>query len=395
MNSQFLSHLSNEISALKDAGLYKSERVISSKQAGEIAISTGERVLNFCANNYLGLADNEELAEAGKRALDRYGYGMASVRFICGTQEEHKQLEARISSFLGMEDTILYSSCFDANGGLFETLLSEEDAIISDALNHASIIDGVRLSKAKRFRYANNDMAALEEELKKAEGSRFKLVATDGVFSMDGIIANLGGVCDLAEKYGAMVMVDDSHAVGFVGKNGRGSPEYCGVEGRIDIITGTLGKALGGASGGYTSAKAEVVEWLRQRSRPYLFSNTLAPVIAAASLKVFDLIENGDALRKRLSDNADRFRSEMTKLGFTLAGEGHPIIPVMLDDAKLAQNMASLMLRKGIYVIGFSFPVVPKGQARIRTQMSAAHSRADVERAIAAFAEAGRELGVI
>ncbi|MGZ2381227.1 glycine C-acetyltransferase [Rhizobium brockwellii] len=395
MTSQFLSHLSNEISALKDAGLYKSERVISSKQAGEIAISTGERVLNFCANNYLGLADNEELAEAGKQALDRYGYGMASVRFICGTQEEHKQLEARISSFLGMEDTILYSSCFDANGGLFETLLSEEDAIISDALNHASIIDGVRLSKAKRFRYANNDMAALEEELKKAEGSRFKLIATDGVFSMDGIIANLGGVCDLAEKYGAMVMVDDSHAVGFVGKNGRGSPEYCGVEGRIDIITGTLGKALGGASGGYTCAKAEVVEWLRQRSRPYLFSNTLAPVIAAASLKVFDLIENGDALRKRLSDNADLFRTEMTKLGFTLAGEGHPIIPVMLGEAKLAQDMAGLMLKKGIYVIGFSFPVVPKGQARIRTQMSAAHSRADVERAMAAFAETGRELGVI
>ncbi|MBP2444794.1 glycine C-acetyltransferase [Rhizobium leguminosarum] len=395
MTSQFLSHLQAEISALKDAGLYKSERVISSKQAGEIAISTGERVLNFCANNYLGLAGNEELAEAGKQALDRYGYGMASVRFICGTQEEHKQLEARISTFLGMEDTILYSSCFDANGGLFETLLSEEDAIISDALNHASIIDGVRLSKAKRFRYANNDMAALEEELKKAEGSRFKLIATDGVFSMDGIIANLGGVCDLAEKYGAMVMVDDSHAVGFVGKNGRGSAEHCGVEGRIDIITGTLGKALGGASGGYTSAKAEVVEWLRQRSRPYLFSNTLAPVIAAASLKVFDLIENGDALRKRLSDNADLFRTEMTKLGFTLAGKGHPIIPVMLGDAKLAQDMASLMLKRGIYVIGFSFPVVPKGQARIRTQMSAAHSREDVERAIAAFAEAGRELGVI
>ncbi|MDK4731123.1 glycine C-acetyltransferase [Rhizobium sp. CNPSo 3490] len=395
MTSPFLSHLRAEISALRDGGLYKSERVIRSKQAGEIAISTGERVLNFCANNYLGLADNEELAEAGKKALDRYGYGMASVRFICGTQEEHKQLEARISSFLGMEDTILYSSCFDANGGLFETLLGEEDAIISDALNHASIIDGVRLSKARRFRYANNDMAALEEELKKAEGSRFKMIATDGVFSMDGIIANLQGVCDLAEKYGAMVMVDDSHAVGFVGKNGRGSPEHCGVEGRIDIITGTLGKALGGASGGYTSARAEVVEWLRQRSRPYLFSNTLAPVIAAASLRVFDLIENGDALRKRLSDNADLFRIEMTKLGFKLAGEGHPIIPVMLGDAKLAQDMASLMLKKGIYVIGFSFPVVPKGQARIRTQMSAAHSRADVERAIAAFAEAGRELGVV
>jgi glycine C-acetyltransferase len=285
MTSQFLSHLRTELTGLKDAGLYKAERVITSKQAGEIAIASGERVLNFCANNYLGLADNAELAEAGKQALDRYGYGMASVRFICGTQEEHKQLEARISSFLGMEDTILYSSCFDANGGLFETLLGEEDAIISDALNHASIIDGVRLSKAKRFRYANNDMAALEEELKKAEGSRFKLIATDGVFSMDGIIANLGGVCDLAEKYGAMVMVDDSHAVGFVGKQGRGSAEHCGVEGRVDIITGTLGKALGGASGGYTSAKAEVVEWLRQRSRPYLFSNTLAPVIAAASLE--------------------------------------------------------------------------------------------------------------
>ncbi|WFU00471.1 glycine C-acetyltransferase [Rhizobium sp. CB3171] len=395
MTSEFISHLRTELAGLKDAGLYKSERVITSKQAGEIAVAGGERVLNFCANNYLGLADNEELAESAKKALDRYGYGMASVRFICGTQEEHKQLEARISAFLGMEDTILYSSCFDANGGLFETLLSEEDAIISDALNHASIIDGVRLSKAKRFRYANNDMAALEEELKKAEGSRFKLIATDGVFSMDGIIANLEGVCDLAEQYGAMVMVDDSHAVGFVGDHGRGSPEHCGVEGRVDIITGTLGKALGGASGGYTSAKAEIVDWLRQRSRPYLFSNTLAPVIAAASLKVFDLIENGSDLRDQLRGNAEFFRSEMTKLGFTLAGADHPIIPVMLGDAKLAQEMAALMLKKGVYVIGFSFPVVPKGQARIRTQMSAAHSKADVERAIAAFAEAGRELGII
>ncbi|MDX3926800.1 MAG: glycine C-acetyltransferase [Shinella sp.] len=395
MQKDFLTHLDHELSALKEAGLYKSERVITSKQAGEIEVASGERVLNFCANNYLGLADNEELAEAAKKALDRYGYGMASVRFICGTQEGHKELEARISRFLGMEDTILYSSCFDANGGLFETLLGEEDAIISDALNHASIIDGVRLSKAKRLRYANNDMAALEDELKKAEGSRFKLIATDGVFSMDGIIANLQGVCDLAEKYGAMVMVDDSHAVGFVGRNGRGSAEHCGVEGRVDIITGTLGKALGGASGGYTSARAEVVEWLRQRSRPYLFSNTLAPVIAAASLKVFELIKNGDHLRARLSVNAGLFRSEMTKLGFTLAGEGHPIIPVMLGDAKLAQDMAALMLRKGVYVIGFSFPVVPKGQARIRTQMSAAHSEADVRKAIAVFAEVGRELGVI
>jgi len=395
MTSAFISHLRNELLGLKEAGLYKAERVITSKQAGEIAVLGGARVLNFCANNYLGLADNEELAEAAKKALDRYGYGMASVRFICGTQEEHKQLEARISAFLGMEATILYSSCFDANGGLFETLLSEEDAIISDALNHASIIDGVRLSKAKRFRYANNDMAALEEELKKAEGSRFKLIATDGVFSMDGIIANLGGVCDLAEKYGAMVMVDDSHAVGFVGEHGRGSAEYCGVEGRVDIITGTLGKALGGASGGYTSARGEIVEWLRQRSRPYLFSNTLAPVIAAASLKVFDLIENGADLRARLRGNAELFRREMTKLGFTLAGADHPIIPIMLGDAKLAQDMAALMLQKGVYVIGFSFPVVPKGQARIRTQMSAAHSKADVEKAIAAFAEAGKELGII
>ena len=395
MSDRFLTHLRLELEGLKTAGLYKSERVITSKQAGEIKVASGERVLNFCANNYLGLADNAELAEAGKQALDRYGYGMASVRFICGTQEEHKQLEARISSFLGLEDTILYSSCFDANGGLFETLLGEEDAIISDALNHASIIDGVRLSKARRFRYANNDMAALEEELKKAEGSRFKLIATDGVFSMDGIIANLGGVCDLADKYGAMVMVDDSHAVGFVGKNGRGSAEHCGVEGRIDIITGTLGKALGGASGGYTSAKAEVVDWLRQRSRPYLFSNTLAPVIAAASLEVFDLIDNGDRLRERLYANASLFRTEMSKLGFTLAGEGHPIIPVMLGDAALAQEMAARMLKKGVYVIGFSFPVVPKGQARIRTQMSAAHSEADVRRAIAAFEEVGRDLGVI
>jgi glycine C-acetyltransferase len=395
MTSAFIAHLQSELDGLKSAGLYKSERVITSKQAGEIAVASGERVLNFCANNYLGLADNEELADAGKKALDRYGYGMASVRFICGTQEEHKQLEARISSFLGLEDTILYSSCFDANGGLFETLLSEEDVIISDALNHASIIDGVRLSKAKRFRYANNDMVALEEELKKAEGARFKMIATDGVFSMDGIIANLQGVCDLAEKYGAMVMVDDSHAVGFVGKHGRGSAEHCGVEGRVDIITGTLGKALGGASGGYTSGKREVVEWLRQRSRPYLFSNTLAPVIAAASLKVFDLIDNGDALRQRLYANADLFRTEMTKLGFTLAGEGHAIIPVMLGDATLAQDMASRMLAKGVYVVGFSFPVVPRGQARIRTQMSAAHSEADVRKAIQVFADVGRDLGVI
>ncbi|MGE0284113.1 MAG: glycine C-acetyltransferase [Rhizobiaceae bacterium] len=395
MTNAFISHLSSELAGLKSAGLYKSERVITSTQSAEIAVAGGGKVLNFCANNYLGLADNDELRDAAKAAVDRYGYGMASVRFICGTQEEHKQLEAKISGFLGLEDTILYGSCFDANGGLFETLLGEEDAIISDALNHASIIDGVRLSKARRYRYANNDMAALEEELKKAEGSRFKLIATDGVFSMDGIIANLKGVCDLAEKYGAMVMVDDSHAVGFVGRHGRGSAEHCGVEGRVDMITGTLGKALGGASGGYTSGKREVVDWLRQRSRPYLFSNTLMPAIAAASLKVFDMIEKGDALRAKLTANADRFRSQMTKLGFTLAGADHPIIPVMLGDASLAQQMAEKMLARDIYVIGFSFPVVPKGQARIRTQMSAAHSTADIDRAVEAFGEVGKELGVI
>ena len=395
MRDAFLSHLATELDGLKSAGLYKSERVITSMQKAEIEVAGGDRVLNFCANNYLGLADSEELRAAASAGLDRYGYGMASVRFICGTQEEHKQLEARISDFLGFEDTILYGSCFDANGGLFETLLGEEDAVISDALNHASIIDGVRLSKAQRFRYANNDMGALEEELKKAEGCRFKLIATDGVFSMDGIIANLGGVCDLAEKYGAMVMVDDSHAVGFVGRHGRGSAEHCGVEGRVDIVTGTLGKALGGASGGYTSGRREVVDWLRQRSRPYLFSNTLMPAIAAASLKVFDIVEKGDALREKLAGNAARFREKMGKAGFTLAGADHPIIPVMLGDAALAQQVAEKMLERGIYVIGFSFPVVPKGQARIRTQMSAAHSPEDIDRAMQAFGEVGKELGVV
>lgn len=394
MSKTFLSHLSAEIDALKSDGLYKSERVISSMQSAEIE-ADGRKVLNFCANNYLGLADNAELRETAKAALDRYGYGMASVRFICGTQEEHKALEARISSFLGFEDTILYSSCFDANAGLFETLLSDADAIISDALNHASIIDGVRLSKAKRYRYANNDMGELEARLKEAADARFRLIATDGVFSMDGIIANLEGVCDLAEKYDAMVMVDDSHAVGFVGANGRGSIEHCGVEGRVDIVTGTLGKALGGASGGYTSARREVVDWLRQRSRPYLFSNTLAPVIAATSLKVFDMIENGDALRRRLYDNAARFRAGMEKAGFTLAGADHPIVPVMLGEAQVAKDMADRLMDHGIYVIGFSFPVVPKGQARIRTQMSAAHSPEDIDRAVAAFAAVAREMGVV
>ncbi len=395
MNQAFQDHLARELEALGDAGLYKSERVITSKQAGEIAVATGERVLNFCANNYLGLADNEELANAAKAAIDRYGYGMASVRFICGTQEEHKALEARISAFLRMEDTILYSSCFDANTGLFETLLGPEDAIISDALNHASIIDGVRLCKARRYRYANNDMGDLERCLKEAADTRFRLIATDGVFSMDGIVANLAGVCELADKYDAMVMVDDSHAVGVIGEGGRGSPSHCGVEDRVDIITGTLGKALGGASGGYTAASAKLVDWLRQRSRPYLFSNTLAPAIAGASLTAFDLVENGDDLRARLNGNAARFRSAMSELGFTLAGADHPIIPVMIGDAALTGKMASRLLDEGIYVIGFSYPVVPQGAARIRTQMSAALSSDDIDRAVAAFAKVGRALGVI
>ena len=381
------------LSQTETEGLYKRERVISSTQSATIEVG-GRKVLNFCANNYLGLADSQELREAAKETLDRYGYGMASVRFICGTQEEHKQLEARLSRFLGMEDAILYSSCFDANGGLFETLLGEEDAIISDALNHASIIDGIRLSKARRYRYANNDMRELEERLKEAADARFRLIATDGVFSMDGVIANLKGICDLAEEYDAMVMVDDSHAVGFVGEHGRGTPEYCGVQGRVHILTGTLGKALGGASGGYTAASRPVVEWLRQRSRPYLFSNTLMPAIAGASLKVLDMIEQGGGLRRQLYDNAARFRANMEKSGFKLAGADHPIIPVMIGDAALASQMADMLLERGIYVTGFSFPVVPKGQARIRTQMSAAHSAADIDRAVAAFGEVGRELGV-
>ena len=395
MTKAFSEHLKAELAELKDTGLYKAERVITSPQGAGIDVADGSHVLNFCANNYLGLADNEELEAAAKAALDRYGYGMASVRFICGTQEEHKLLEAKIAAFLGMEDAILYSSCFDANTGLFETLLGEEDAIISDALNHASIIDGVRLCKAKRLRYSNNDMADLENRLKEAADCRFRLIATDGVFSMDGIIANLQAICDLADRHDAMVMVDDSHAVGFIGDNGRGTPEKCGVEGRVDIITGTLGKALGGASGGYTAASAETVDWLRQRSRPYLFSNTLAPVIAATSLKVFDMIENGHGLRARLFRNADLFREKMTALGFSLVPGEHPIIPVMLGDAVLAQKMAAKLLERGVYVIGFSFPVVPRGEARIRTQMSAAHSREDVETAIEAFAAVGRELDVI
>jgi glycine C-acetyltransferase len=395
MADRFIERLAAELRAIDADGLYKRERVITSRQSARIDAEPGGSVLNFCANNYLGLADHPDLVAVAKEALDRYGYGMASVRFICGTQEEHKTLESRLSAFLGTEDTILYPSCFDANTGLFETLLGPEDAIISDALNHASIIDGVRLCKAMRYRYVNNDMADLEHCLKEASGARHRLIATDGVFSMDGVIANLPGICDLAERYDAIVMVDDSHAVGFLGAGGRGSPEHCGVADRVDILTGTLGKALGGASGGYTSARREVVDLLRQRSRPYLFSNTLAPVIAATTLRVLDLIEEGRDLRERLAANARFFREEMTKLGFTLAGGGHPIVPVMLGDAGLAQTFAARMLERGVYVIGFSFPVVPKGQARIRTQMSADHTPEDVEAAVAAFAETGRELGAI
>ena len=397
MSAAFISHLQAQIAAIKEDGLYKNERVITSQQQADIDVANGEHVINFCANNYLGLANHPDLIAAAKEGLDSHGFGMASVRFICGTQDIHKSLEHEISDFLGTEDTILYPSCFDANGGLFETLLGPEDAIISDALNHASIIDGVRLCKAKRYRYANNDMEALEEQLKQAnaDGARFKVIATDGVFSMDGVIANLAAICDLADKYDALVMVDDCHATGFLGENGRGSHEYCGVMGRVDIITGTLGKALGGASGGYTSGKKEVVEWLRQRSRPYLFSNSVAPPIVSASLKVFEMMKNGASLRKQLWRNAAHFRARMEAAGFTLAGQDHPIIPVMLGDAKVASEMAEKLLKKGIYVIGFSYPVVPKGQARIRTQMSAGHTLEHVDKAVDAFIEVGREMGVI
>ncbi len=391
----FISHIENQLAEIREAGLYKPERVITSPQAATITVSGGERVLNFCANNYLGLADDRRLIEAAKRALDAYGYGMASVRFICGTQEIHKELEKKLAGFLGMQDTILYSSCFDANTGLFETILDERDAVISDALNHASVIDGVRLCKAQRLRYANNDMAELEANLKQASNARFRLIATDGVFSMDGVIANLSGICDLAEKYDALVMVDDSHAVGLLGEHGRGTLEYCGVEGRVDLITGTLGKALGGASGGYTAGKAPVIEWLRQRSRPYLFSNTLAPVIAATTLSALDLIEAGGPLRQQLQANAKRFRTAMTALGFTLIPGQHPISPVILGEARLAQEMAGMMQERGVFVTGFSYPVVPEGQARVRVQMSAGHSEQDVDRAVETFGAVGQELGVI
>ncbi|MCK4560706.1 MAG: glycine C-acetyltransferase [Calditrichia bacterium] len=394
MFSSMKSHLVNELEQIKDAGLFKDERIITSPQDAKIKVMGGQEVLNFCANNYLGLASHPEIVAAAKTSYEKWGYGLSSVRFICGTQEIHKELEKKISEFLGMEDTILYTSCFDANGGLFETLLSEEDAVISDELNHASIIDGIRLSKAQRYRYKNSDMNDLEEKLKETESARFRLIATDGVFSMDGYIANLKDICDLADKYDALVMVDDSHAVGFMGKKGRGTHEYNDVMDRVDIITGTLGKALGGASGGYTSGREEIINILRQRSRPYLFSNTVAPSIISASLKVLDLLTHSDHLREKLHENTKFFREEMIKRGFNILPGTHPIAPIMLGDAVVAQEMANRMLDKGIYVIGFSFPVVPKGKARIRTQVSAAHSREDLEYTVEKFSEVKSEMGL-
>ena len=396
MSSAFYQQLADQLAETKAEGLYKKERIISSDQSSEITVNN-RKVLNFCANNYLGLANHPDLIKAAKQGLDEHGFGTASVRFICGTQDIHKTLEQKLSEFLGTEDTILYSSCFDANGGLFETLMGPEDAIISDELNHASIIDGIRLSKAKRFRYKNNNLEDLEAQLKQADadGARHKLIATDGVFSMDGVIANLKGICDLADKYDALVMMDDCHATGFLGENGKGTHEYCDVIGRVDIITGTLGKALGGASGGYTSGKKEVIDWLRQRSRPYLFSNSVAPAIVQASIRVLDMLAEGGKLRSQLWENASYFREQMTNAGFTLSGADHAIIPVMVGDAKLASEMSDRLLEEDIYVIGFSFPVVPKGKARIRTQMSAAHTREQLDRTIETFTRIGKELGVI
>ncbi len=399
MPVSFLDHVQQQIQQLRADGFYKAERVMASPQSAQVELAGGPAVLNFCANNYLGLADDERLIEAAKRGLDAAGFGLASVRFICGTQTGHKQLEEALAGFLGMGDAILYSSCFDANGGLFEVLLDENDAVISDALNHASIIDGVRLCKARRYRYANNNMAELRAQLQAADaaGARYKLIATDGVFSMDGVIADLKSICDLADEFNAQVMVDDSHAVGFIGEHGRGTPEYCGVEGRVHILTGTLGKALGGASGGYVAAHPSVVELLRQRSRPYLFSNTLAPAIVEASLSVLTLLQSdeGSALRCRVRKNGQQFRTAMSASGFDLVPGEHPIIPVMLGDAALAGRMADELLLEGVYVIGFSYPVVPKGQARIRTQMSAAHTAEQIDTAVAAFQRVGRRLGVI
>lgn len=398
MKHELLTRLGKDTEALKAEGLFKYERIISSAQQADITVqehNQQKEVINFCANNYLGLANHPDLLATAKDAIDKYGYGMASVRFICGTQDIHKELESRITTFLETEDTILYPSCFDANGGLFETILGKEDAIISDSLNHASIIDGIRLSKAQRFRYQSNNMQDLEQQLIAAKDARVRLIATDGVFSMDGTIANLQAIVELAKKYDALTMIDDCHATGFIGKQGKGTPEYCDVLGEIDIITGTLGKALGGASGGYTSGRKEIIAWLRQRSRPYLFSNTVAPVITATSIKVFDLLESSNDLREQLKSNSAYFRAEMTKLGFDLVPGEHAIIPVMLGDAKLASDMSDKLLDEGIYVVGFSFPVVPKGAARIRTQMSAGHNKAHLDKAIAAFAKVGRELGVI
>lgn len=394
MYGKFQDHLVSELKNIREAGLYKNERVITSPQGASIIVAGGQKVLNFCANNYLGLSSHPDVITAAKKSYEQWGYGLSSVRFICGTQTVHKELEAKLSAFLGMEDTILYGSCFDANGGLFETLMLEPDAIISDELNHASIIDGIRLAKSRRYRYKNNNMEDLEAQLKlaDAEGARFKLIATDGVFSMDGFIANLKGICDLADKYNALVMVDDSHAVGFMGEHGRGTHEHCGVMGRVDIITGTLGKALGGASGGYISAKKEIVELLRQRSRPYLFSNTLAPSIAATSIVVLDMLSKNNDLIKKLKKNTAYFREEMTKAGFNILPGEHPICPLMLGDAKLASKMADRMLEKGVYVIGFSFPVVPKDKARIRVQISAGHSMEDIKYAIEKFIEVKTEL---
>jgi glycine C-acetyltransferase len=394
MQDAVITRLREELKSLREQGLYKPERVLEGPQGGVVEVN-GRQVINLCANNYLGLANHPAVRAAAQRSLDDSGYGMASVRFICGTQQLHKELERRLAGFLGTEDVILYSSCFDANGGLFETLLDERDAVISDALNHASIIDGIRLCKAQRLRYANSDMAELERCLQESRGARTRLIATDGVFSMDGFIARLPEICDLAQTYDALVMVDDSHATGFMGAGGRGTPEHCGVARRIDILTGTLGKALGGASGGYVAARREVIEWLRQRSRPYLFSNSIPPVVAAASVAVLDLLERTPGLRAQLFENARVFREGMTRLGFDLKPGEHPIIPVMLGEAALAGRMAERLLGEGVYVIGFSYPVVPKGQARIRTQMSAALSRAQLEQALEAFARVGRELQVI
>jgi len=396
MNSSTKQHYTNILNEIEKEGLYKKERVITTPQSSHIAVTTGQEVLNMCANNYLGLADNPEIIKAAKDSFDNWGYGMSSVRFICGTQQIHKQLENKISEFLGMEDTILYTSCFDANGGLFETLLGEEDAIVSDELNHASIIDGIRLCKAQRYRYKNCDMNDLEEKLKEAKSNNAKniLVATDGVFSMDGFIAPLKEICDISEKYGAMVMVDDSHAVGFMGKHGKGTHEYNGVMGRIDIITGTLGKALGGASGGYTSARKEIVDLLRQRSRPYLFSNTVAPNIVAASIKVLEMLSSTTHLRDKLEENTKYFREKIKAAGFNIKDGVHPIVPIMLGDAVLAQTMAAKLLEKGVYVVGFFFPVVPKGTARIRVQISAAHSKDDLDFAVTKFSEVKSEMGI-